>query len=252
MANRKYSDAQTIELFMDSFHKMSERDYWKRLRTFSSRLDDFGSFEVEVNQETGRVRSKVVPVEAIDVTLAASHVRQFMVNSDPVRLDDVFRALDRIGLESSLISDAKDQWDQLHTDRLPFQTLDGDSVGVILADKYVTWEKGGPARIATKKYPMSLIKFADTMFHEGLFHPFEPGIKSAEVEQYRRVARTVPKVWSERFVNAALASTIFAVIMFHDQIGRLSTQWSCAEECWERRHMDLRWTEYDTSTNFPR
>lgn len=249
MGKKKYTSVETIAMFMDAFHIMSSRSYWPRLIKLASQLDELGRFDVTIDNETSQVQIAPVRISDADETLASAHVRQFIANNDPVRLDNIFTAANDLGLRSKYIDDAIDQWDQQRADRLPFRTIHGESVGVILADNYVTWENPGPLRKTTDEFTVSLYKFADTMFHEGLFHPFEPGSKGAEVEAYRKVVRTVPDVYRKRFVCATLASAIFAAIMLHDQIGRVSEVWGCGDECWEHRRMDLQWAQNEATLN---
>lgn len=244
MGKNHYSDEEIVSMFMHTFHMMSEREYWKRLIAFSSLLDQLGTFNVQIDHDTGRVRTDVVIVKDEDVTLAAAHTRQFIVNSDPVRLDNVFKSLERLNVRSKLIADAKDQWEQLLSKRLSFRTVDGEAVGVVLLDKYITWSNPGPARDQTDKFEVSLQDFVDTMLHEGLFHPFQPGVKGVKIEAYRQVVRTVPDAWRDRFVNGALASAVFAATMLHDQIGRLDSRWACTGKCAERVRMDARWAQH--------
>lgn len=244
MGKEKYTSAETITMFMDAFHMMSSRSYWPRLIKLASRLDELGSFDVTIDNETGRVQIVSVNVSDEDETLAAAHVRQFIANNDPVRLDKVSAAVKEQGLQSKFIDDAIDQWNQQRVNRLPFRTIAGEAVGVILADKYITWDNPGPERASTSEFKVSLFKFVDTMFHEGLFHPFEPGAKGADTEAYRKVVRTVPDAYRRRFVCATLASSVFATTMLHDQIDRLSKTWACGDDCWEHRRMDLQWAKH--------
>lgn len=245
MGNEKYTSAETITMFMDAFHMMSSRSYWPRLIQLAARLDELGSFDVTIDNETGRVKIAPVEVSEEDETLAAAHVRQFIANNDPVRLDKVSAAAKDLGLRSQFIDDAIDQWKQQRDDRLPFRTVNGEAVGVVLADQYVTWEESRPSLVDTSEITVSLYKFADTAFHEGLFHPFEPGAKGEGVEAYRKVVRTVPDGYRRRFVCATLASAIFAAIMLHDQIDRLSKNCVCGDGCYEHRRMDLQWAKHE-------
>ena len=251
MGKEKYTSAETITMFMDAFHMMSSRSYWPRLIQLASRLDELGSFDVTIDNETGRVQIASVSVSDEDETLAAAHVRQFIANNDPVRLDKVSAAVKDQGLQSKFIDDAIDQWKQQRANRLPFRTIAGEAVGLVMDDKYITWDNPGPARASTSELKVSLFKFVDTMFHEGLFHPFELGAKGADIEEYRKVVRTVPDAYRRRFVWATLASSIFATTMLHDQIDRLSNTWACGDDCGEHRRMDLQWAEYNARTDAP-
>lgn len=245
MEKEKYASAETITMFMDAFHMMSSRSYWPRLIDLAAQLDELDRFEATIDNETGRVQIATVKVSNEDETLAAAHVRQFVVNNDAVRLDKVSAAVKEQGLRSKFIDDAIDQWNQQRANRLPFRTIAGEAVGVVLADKYITWDNPGPARASTSELTVSLFKFADTMFHEGLFHPFEPGAMGADTETYRKVVRTVPEIYRRRFVCATLASAVFAATMLHDQIERLSTTWARGDSCWEHRRMDLHWAKHE-------
>lgn len=237
---KKIADIDLIELFMDSFHLIVERDFWERLRK-TTKLERWSGMEIRVNEDRS-VEIKDIPLADDIVDIAAARFRKFISGGDEVYLGHVLDAADRLGYQSEWSSEARVIYDQLIARKWPFRVHRDRAVGMYLDGTPITWEPNLEVPLyECSEESLSLKDFAEVLFNEGLLHPFVPGRN----EKVRSKARTVTPSLRSAMQHVALAGTIYATLLLHNAFAEKGPTPCTPANCKERRILRTYREQYD-------
>lgn len=230
---KKISGEELIHLFQDSFHQVSQKTFWPQLRG-TLRVDKFKNAEVRVD-DRGAVVFRARPLGDDQEVHAATFFRKYISGGDPVYLADVLAAGKMLGVTDGHLDEAQGIFDQLTDKKWKFRVKDGKAIGMFLADGTpVIWGPDKSLRLSEcEEVCLSLQDFTEVTFNEEMFHAFVPGRN----EEVRAVVRTVSEPFRKYMSNLALAGTLYAAIILHDEFGK-RREWLCDESCQERKILD--------------
>jgi|SRR5690625_1878695 len=237
---KNMSDADRIELFMDSFHQNAKRDFWERLRR-STNPRRWSDMQLRIHEDDS-VELKNVPLSDDDVDLAVARFRKFLTVSEPVFLGDVLDAADRLGCQSETVEEARHYYDQLIDQKWKFRVHNERSVGIYIEGTPITWEQD--LEIPLYECPeesLSLKDFAEVLFNEEVLHAFVPDRN----EEVRSRVRTVTKSLRSSMQNVALAGTIYTTLLLHSAFAKHGSKPCTADNCKEQRILQAYREQYE-------
>lgn len=237
----KFGDEELITLFQDSFHFVSRKTFWPKLRV-ATRADRLSQGEFRITEDGG-VGFRSLPLPDDQEAHAATFFRKFISGdrSEPY-LAEVLGAAERLGVVGEHLDEARDQFAQLIDAKWKFRVEDGKAVGMYLDDGTpVVWGPDKNVRLAEcRVVGLSLQDFTQVTFNEGMLHAFVPGRN----EEVRAVVRTVSEPLRQALSNVALAGTIYATIILHDVLGKRRL-WRCTPDvCPEKKILDAFAAQY--------
>lgn len=229
----KISGEDLIHLFQDSFHRVSQKTFWPQLRG-TLRVDKFKNAEIMVD-DRGAVAFRARPLGDDQEVHAATFFRKYISGGDEVYLAAVLEAGTMLGITDGHLDEAQRIFDQLTDKKWKFRVKDGKAVGMFLTDGTpVGWGPDKCVRLSEcEEFRLSLQNFTEVTFNEEMFHPFVPGRR----EEVRAVVRTVSEPLRKYMSNLALAGTLYAAIILHDEFGK-RREWLCGESCQERKILE--------------
>lgn len=220
----KLDAEECITLFRNSFHVVSQKTFWPKLRG-ATRIDNFGNAELKVDVN-GKVDFRSPPLGDDQEAHAATFFRKYISGGDPVYLEKVLDAAESLGIETDHIGAANEIFQQLIAPKWKFRVKDGAAVGMFVEGIPVGWGPDKNLRLADcEEVGLSFQDFTEVTFNEGMFHAFVPGRN----ETTRAIVRTVSAPLQKAMSNVALAGTLYASIVLHAEIGKRRA-WLCTEE----------------------
>lgn len=216
------SDEERILLFLESFHFLSKKSFWPKLRQ-NGRVDLLSTMQFTVD-ETGTVYFRALPLSDEQESLAAAYFRKYISGGDQVYLGSVLEAVCNLGLTGSHIPEARSQFSQVTDRKWPFRVKDGNSVGAIIANVPIVWGSDKNLRLAEcDEFYVSLKDVTEVTFNEGMLHAFAPGRN----EEVRAVVRTISEPLRKAMSNIALAATVYITMILHGELMDARPEWSC-------------------------
>src|SRR5690625_2092462 len=237
---KKIADNDLIELFMDSFHHIVERNFWEKLRK-TTNLNRWSDIQIRINED-GTVEIQNIPVADDIVDLAAARFRKFISGGDEVYLGHVLAAAERLEDQSEWIMEARHIYNQLVDRKWPFRVHNDRAVGMYVDGMPVSWEPTLDVPLSQCSEEMlSLKDFTEVLFNEGLLHPFVPGRN----EQVRSRARTVTASFRSAMQHVALAGTIYATLLLHNAFEKRGSTPCTTANCKEQRILQIYREQYE-------
>lgn len=228
-----FSDEDLIRIFLDSFHIVSQKTFWRQLRA-ATRIDKFWQAEFKIDKQE-KVEFKAHPLSDDQEAHAATFFRKYISGGDPVYLADVLAAGKRLGLAGEEIDEAVVIFEQLVDKKWRFRVKDGKAVGMLLVDGTpVTWDpEKNPFLRDCEEVGLSFQDFTEVTFNEEMFHAFVP----RRNEKVRAVVRSVSEPFRKYLSNVGLAGTLYAAMLLHAEFGKRRA-WFCEESCQEKQILD--------------
>ncbi|MGP5287693.1 hypothetical protein [Glutamicibacter arilaitensis] len=212
---------KTLDLFMDSFHMICGKDFWRSLRG-STQINMHSDVQLTLDTD-GVVRMPKAPLSDADESIAAAYFRKFISGGDAVYLGKVLDAMSKLDIDTSHTREAKKTFDQLSEERWPLFVKDDVSIGTKIGIAFVRWDPVGREDPAScEKLWVSNQDVSEVTFNEGMFHAFIPGRNERKRAAIRTMSNSLRKVLS----NVALAGTVYASIAIHYEL-RSHTRWQC-------------------------
>ncbi len=229
----KLDAEECITLFRDSFHVVSQKTFWPKLRG-ATRIDNFGNAELQVD-ENGKVGFRSSPLSDDQEAHAATFFRKYISGGDPVYLEKVLEAAAILGIKTDPIVAANETFQQLIAPKWNFRVKDGVAVGMFIEGIPVGWGPDKNLRLLDcEEVAVSFQDFTEVTFNEGMFHAFVPGRN----ESKRAMVRTVSAPLQKAMSNVALAGTLYASIVLHAEFAKRRA-WLCtAESCQEMQILE--------------
>lgn len=223
-----------ITTFQDSFHHLSQLDFWPELRKAAqfSRLSPV-TFKLD---QLGGVGLETVPLSDAHASLAATYARKFISGGDTVYLKNVLEACELVSMTGVELDEANDIFDQLIEPKWGFRVMEGQAVGMFIhGTRPVVWGADEGLRLeACPEVKLSLQNITEVTFNEGMFHAYEP----RKNEDRRAVVRTVFSPLRKAMSNVAIAGTLYVAIILHRQFAQRPGSQCSANFCMEKRILD--------------
>lgn len=228
----KLTDEQKLEVFMRSFHAMSQKQYWPTIRA-QGRVDLAGKVEMKFDPRSGQVSMEMSPLDPMATDLAGAYMRKLIAGTDLVSFGNLLNILKRSFGESIHYDEARHIWTQAENKKFTF-LADGDRITTIKLDFPEEWTKGAFRDEGERReVQLSIADFATPYFYTGFLHDLDEGKDTPQ----RRLARSVPQTYLERMAHLAIAASLYVATIAHHIIGT-GRSGLCPEDCQEASIME--------------
>lgn len=210
----KLTDEQKLEVFMRSFHAMSQKQYWPMIRA-QGRVDLAGKAEIQFDPKSGEVFMQKSPLDPMATDLAGAYMRKLIAGTDLVSFGNLLNILKRTFGEGVHYNEARHIWTQAEEKKFQF-LADGDRITTMKFDFPEDWTKGAPRDEGERReVQLSIADFATPYFYTGFLHDLDEGKDTPS----RKLTRSVPQAYLERMAHLAIAASLYVAMIAHHIIG---------------------------------
>lgn len=228
----KLTDEQKLDVFMRSFHAMSQKQYWPTIRA-QGRVDLAGKVDMELDRRSGQVFMQRSALDPMATDLAGAYMRKLIAGTDLVSFGNLLNILKREFGASVHYDEARHIWTQAEEKRFQF-LADGDRITTMKFDFPEDWTKGAPRDEGERReVRLSIADFATPYFYTGFLHDLDEGKDTP----LRKLTRSVPQAYLERMAHLAIAASLYVAMIAHHIIGTGRPE-LCPEDCQEARIME--------------
>lgn len=228
----KLTDEQKLDVFMRSFHAMSQKQYWPLIRA-QGRVDLVGKAEMKLDTKSGQVFMHKSPLDPMATDLAGAYMRKLIAGTDLVSFGNLLNILKRTFGASVHYDEARHIWTQAEERKLEF-LADGDRITTMKFNFPEDWTRGAPRDEGERReVRLSIADFATPYFYTGFLHDLDEGKDTPS----RKLTRSVPKAYLERMAHLAIAASLYVSMIAHHIIGTGRPE-LCPEDCQEASIME--------------
>lgn len=228
----KLTDGQKLDVFMRSFHAMSQKQYWPTIRA-QGRVDLAGKVDMELDRRSGQVFMQRSALDPMATDLAGAYMRKLIAGTDLVSFGNLLNILKREFGASVHYDEARHIWTQAEEKRFQF-LADGDRITTMKFDFPEDWTKGAPRDEGERReVRLSIADFATPYFYTGFLHDLDEGKDTP----LRKLTRSVPQAYLERTAHLAIAASLYVAMIAHHIIGTGRPE-LCPEDCQEASIME--------------
>lgn len=224
---RKLTDDEKLEVFMRSFHAMSQKPYWQQMRA-QARVDLIGKVQIKLNPDTGELFIENSPLDPMAIDLAGAYMRKLIAGTDLVSFGNLLNILKRKFPRDMHYDEARHIWTQAEQRRFEF-LANGDRITTMKLDFPKEWTKGQPRDEGERReVKLSIADFATPYFYTGFLHDLDEDKDTG----LRKLTRSLHPAMLERMAHIAIAASLYVAMIAHHIIatGRPDL---CNERCEE-------------------
>lgn len=227
-----YTDDERLEMFMDSFHALSQTSFWPEIRKLG-RVDIFGKIEFTQPHGSAEAFVRQSRMDPMQAQLAGAYVRKYLTGADPISIDKVFASVEkgRVG-PSEHLAEVRFQWEQVASKPFKFIAENGEVV-VFVVEFPEDWTRV-KSGIDGNRYPVTLTlrDFSTVFFYDGFLHAKD----HRKDEGNRPLVRSIPQVLQTLMSHMAISGSLYAATILHWLISEAESSW-CPRGCQERAIM---------------
>lgn len=235
MVNIKYTDEQRLHMFMDTAHRIIEKDYWEKKIRPLGEIEKYNEYEIEIVFETGMAHGRRSQMEESDIDLVLPLMRRFLTEVEPLHTGRMLKSIDALGITSpsDWLNEVKFSWRQMNDKKFPFYTHNGVSIGMRPApgERLIRWARNGPPESEMGSQSISLIDACDVYLNNDHLHDKEIGARPKK-EYIRNIAGSIPPVLSRNLRAVITSAAVLNFIMLH-RIVRSDPRFKCQDTCRE-------------------
>lgn len=231
----RVSDDERLEMFMESFHVLTQKPYWPELRELGN-VSNYGRVRLRQLPGSAQLYMQQSQMDPMRADLAGAYMRKYITGADEISIDKVLAAAERsFGLVDGL-AEAKLQWEQVASKPFNFLVEDGQVVRHVIDLPEGLTRVEEPPGENLEPVSLTIRDFSEVFFYDGFLHAQDYRKDSGN----RPLVRSIPGILQTIMSHAAISASLYASLILHHLISEASPSW-CPSDCREtpilRGHM---------------